>query len=464
MMRRLTRGSDGWLRQVAGNVTARAVAIAALTAATILIARTGGAGAVGSYALLRMLPGLVGVLAVLGLPNAMAFFLAPGRGEHRSVWPTIAMIAASGAAAGTVLWWLLTPVLRHLFFPHDSTALLLLTGLTVASQLVMTLGKTALQGLQQRRTADLAIAAEEVAFLPLFVVGTRVTGHGDATIVWALMGADLLVGLWAWHRVARSEQWTRWGLAGPPHGWWGRPDRRLAKEIASYGTRGQVGGLMTLLNARLDFMLLGAMAGPAVLGTYAVASKYAELLRLPSLALSWTAYPRLAALPPEVAAQRARRIAGPALLGVVAIAVPALLLAGPVTHLLYGDGFDSAIVPAQILVLGMVLSGAAGAATGLLYAQGRPGINSLLLGLGLVVTVVLDLLLIPRHEAIGASIASTSAYLLSDGALVLLLLWSTRTARAPTSTRAAVVVPLTTDTTVAVAPHDAQRRSAGRAS
>ena len=42
-----------------------------------MIARTDGAGAVGSYALLRMLPGLVGVLCVAGLPGALAYFLAP---------------------------------------------------------------------------------------------------------------------------------------------------------------------------------------------------------------------------------------------------------------------------------------------------------------------------------------------------------------------------------------------------
>ena len=36
------------------------------------------------------------------------------------------------------------------------------------------------------------------------------------------------------------------------------------------------------------------MAGPAVLGTYAVASKYAELLRLPGTALTWVFYPQLA--------------------------------------------------------------------------------------------------------------------------------------------------------------------------
>ena len=67
----------GVARSAAANTAARLLAMLGLTAATVVIARTDGAGAVGSYALLRMLPGLVGVLCVAGLPGALAYFLAP---------------------------------------------------------------------------------------------------------------------------------------------------------------------------------------------------------------------------------------------------------------------------------------------------------------------------------------------------------------------------------------------------
>ncbi len=415
-------------RQVARNVSARAVAIVGLTVATIMVARSGGASAVGSYALLRMLPGLVGVLAVAGLPGAMAFFLAPSRRDHPGLWPSIALLSVAGAVLGTVVWAVATPVLQATFFKDDSTVLVAAAGLTISSQLVLTLGKTALQGLQDRHGADLAIAAEEVSFVPVYAVALAVVGPGSAGVLWSLALADLLVGAWAWWRVARALHWRRAGLAQAPYGLWGRPDRVLLRDIASYGMRGQVGGVLTLLNTRLDFAILGAWAGPAVLGSYAVASKYAELLRLPSLALTWISYPRLAQLDPVTAGQRAVAMAKPALAAVGLAAVPVLLLAGPVTRLLYGDGFDSAVLPAQVLVVGMVLSGGAGASSGYLYGLGRPGLNSTVLALGLGVTVLLDLLLIPRHGALGAAVASSTAYLVSDGTLVLLLLWMSRRA------------------------------------
>ena len=102
--------------------------------------------------------------------------------------------------------------------------------------------------------------------------------------------------------------------------------------------------------------------------------------------------------------------------------VPLFLLAGPVLRLLYGAAFDSGVRPAQVLLVGMLLSGASGVASGYLYGRGRPGLNSLGLGLGLVATVALDLALIPPYGALGAAVASSVAYLLGDAVLVLFVL------------------------------------------
>jgi O-antigen/teichoic acid export membrane protein len=177
-----------------------------------------------------------------------------------------------------------------------------------------------------------------------------------------------------------------------------------------------------LLNLRLDFAILGAMAGPAVLGSYAVASKYAELLRLPGTALTWVFYPRLAKLGQSEAAAIARRMVRPTLIGILLAAVPVALLTSPVMRLLYGAAFGPAVVPARVLLAGMLLAGASGVASAYLYGRGTPGLNSIILGIGLVVTVVLDVLLIPAHGAMGAAIASTAAYLSTDALLIGLLL------------------------------------------
>src|SRR5260370_33734488 len=82
----------------------------------------------------------------------------------------------------------------------------------------------------------------------------------------------------------------------------------MAKRIVAFGSRGQLGSLLGLLNLRFDFVFLAAIAGPAVLGIYAVASKYAEILRLVPIAAYWVLYPRFARSDAAVAAASSRRL------------------------------------------------------------------------------------------------------------------------------------------------------------
>jgi O-antigen/teichoic acid export membrane protein len=103
-------------------------------------------------------------------------------------------------------------------------------------------------------------------------------------------------------------------------------------------------------------------------------------------------------------------------------AIPVALLTSPVMRLLYGAAFGPAVAPARVLLAGMLLAGASGVASAYLYGRGTPGLNSIVLGIGLVITVVLDVLLIPTHGAMGAAIASTAAYLSTDAVLIGLLL------------------------------------------
>lgn len=424
------QGRRGFTRTLLANCTARVLAIVGVSLASIMVARVGGPEAVGSYALLRILPGLLGVLCVAGLPGSMSYFLGPAHRRDLGLWPTIMAILGSGALLGLVAWLVLAPTLQRTFFDADTVRVVAVGGAAVATQLVLTVSKTALQGLGDRRGGDVVIAAEELVFLPAYAAVLATGTDGTLAMIAGLVLADLLVAADGWRRVARALGWRRLGLCRAPEGWWGRPRRGLAREIAVFGSKGQLGGMMTLLNLRLDFAILGALAGPAVLGAYAVASKYAEILRLPGTALTWVTYPEFAGMPLATAVARARRLLPPTLLGLVLAAGPLLLLSGPVIRALYGSDFHDAVAPARILVLGMLLGGTAGVASGFLYGRGRPGRNSLALALGLVVTTVLDVLLIPRFGAVGAAYASMTAYLVSDGTLTVMLLRHGRTTRA----------------------------------
>src|SRR6266571_1602989 len=383
------------------NVAARVVALASLSAATVLVARAGGPKLLGELTLLRVLPGLIGVLVGCGLPSAAPFFLAGKDHDKARLRTTVILLTLAGSLAASACWLGLSPVIHRLFFHSWHMGVVIAAAVPVFSQLWVATGKSFLQGEDDMRGANWAIAAEEAVFLPVYL-GLLPVMHGTSLLMTALVGADVLVTLGIAVRLARRG-YTRG---------WGRPDLRLAREICGYGIRGQIGGMLSLVNLRLDVAILGALVGPGTLGVYAVASKYAELLRLPGLAITYVLYPRLAARGREEASRAVVALLPRALMFTVLAALP-LAAAVPLLPYVYGHAFASAMLPACILLFGLIGEGVAGLVSAYLYGVGRPGANSLALGVSVLVTIVLDVTLIPRYHAVGAAAASAVAYLTS---------------------------------------------------
>lgn len=402
-------------RSVADNVGARLIALVAVAGVTVLVARTGGAVDVGLLALLRVLPGLVGVLAAIGLPGSMGFFVGGPERTHPALWTTVVGVMTLGAAAGTLAWFALTPLIHQHLMATTTVGVVAVAGVTVATQLPVAVGKAALQALDDSHAANVVTATEEVAFIPAFLVLYLGGLRGGWLLVLALLLADVVVAWGAWVRIRTHLRSTGQRLVG-------RVDRPLAVRVVRFGARNQVGGIVGLLNLRFDFIVLGAMAGPAAVGVYAVASKYAELLRLPALAVTWVAYPRVARSGAAGVGRRVRRLL-PRLVALGAVTGALLaVLAFPVLPWVYGPEFAAAAWPAAIISLGLVAEPAAGLGSAFLLGTGRPGLNSTLLAVGLVLTLVLDLLLIPRHAAVGAAWASAVAYAVTD-VLLIAVLW-----------------------------------------
>jgi O-antigen/teichoic acid export membrane protein len=406
---------DAWRRLLAGrrnpiaaNLVARLGAIGSLTLASLLVARIAGPAGVGALVLLRVLPWLVGLVLSSGLYGAAPYFLSgPGRAEPR-YRATIAAIAAAAGVAGAVLWIAASPVFGPLLFPQLSAALLVLAGVSVLTQALETAAMACSQGFDDLPGANRLIFLEEFVFVPIFGLLLLAGSEPYLAMVVALLAGDLANAIMGWARLARRGFFTGAG----------RPSPRLAREVAAYGFRAQLGTIALLLNARLDFALVGALIGPASLGIYAVASRYAELLRLPALAMNYVLFPAYARDGGALATERVRATLPRIGWIPAAIAVPMALAAPLVLPLVFGPAFRAAVVPAWVLLVGLAGGGIIGVIGAHLSAVGRPGLYSASLAAGLPVTVVLDLLLIPPFGVTGAAAASAVAYLVTTAVLL----------------------------------------------
>ncbi|MFI6518688.1 lipopolysaccharide biosynthesis protein [Spirillospora sp. NPDC050679] len=397
---------------VAGNMAGRIGALASLGVATVMVARIGGPALVGAFTLVRILPGLVCHLSNAGLPGAAPFFLASREHDQARVRPTLIWMTFGGAAVGGLAWLALSPLIYLLFFKSFGLWVAVAAAAPAFTQGFVSVGKGLLQGTDDLRGASLAIAVEELVFLPVYLV-ILIGWYGPGALITGLVLADVAAAAWIAARLRRRGFFRGWG----------RPDRALARAVASYGMRGQLGQLVDLLNLRLDVAFLGAIAGPSVLGVYTVASKFAELVQLPGLAVNYVLYPDFAKEDEATAAARTRRLILPALAVSALSALPLALVAGAVLPLVFGEAFDGALTPTYILLGGLVTFGVSGLVMAYLYGVGRPGLTSLAQTAGLLVTVGLDLALIPHFGAVGAAVASALSYYTTT---LVLLFWFAR--------------------------------------
>jgi O-antigen/teichoic acid export membrane protein len=194
------------------------------------------------------------------------------------------------------------------------------------------------------------------------------------------------------------------------HAGFGRVDAALGRRAVSFGLKAHVGRLMEVGNYRGDQWMLGAMVGPRELGLYSIAVAWAELLFYLPGVLVLVQRPDLVRATAAEAVRRALRVCrvGFVLSGAAAammIAIAPLLCVG-----VFGERFRGSIDDLRVLSLGAFGIVAFELLRNALTAQRKPMLGSAAVGVAFVLTVALDVLLIPSHGGIGAAIATTVAY------------------------------------------------------
>ena len=93
--------------------------------------------------------------------------------------------------------------------------------------------------------------------------------------------------------------------------------------------------------------------------------------------------------------------------------------------MLYGEAFRPSIMALVWLLPGIVIFSVANVLAAYIAGIGKPRLNLLVSGLSLIVTIGLDIALIPRMNIVGAAIASTLSYSLSALLLIIFFIRET---------------------------------------
>lgn len=380
--------------------TALAIAGAAVTARAL------GVEGKGTLDLALLVPGLMGVFLNAGISVSNVYYAGSKRIDATTLMQSsmvfviffgVLGLAVTGVAG--LFGWL------ESLIPGVPTWMFLLATAGLPFGLFNAYLSAILQGLQRIVLANIANLLQSVSLLVLNLVLVVVLKQGLlgallASLVAAAIGSAILG--------AAARHCT--GTLRP--GW----NSGAMRSMLSFGLRGHVGNVLQFFNYRIDAFILNYLLSPAGVGVYGVSIRFAEALWYLPDAVGFVIFPTSAATESKQMDTFTPRVL---LVTLVVTSVGALVLAmcaRPLIRIIYSEAFIGAYGPMVALLPGVVLLGAAKVLTNEIAGRGYPKYNSMSSGLALVLTVVLDLSLIPQYGVLGAAIASSIAY----GAVFLL--------------------------------------------
>jgi O-antigen/teichoic acid export membrane protein len=165
-----------------------------------------------------------------------------------------------------------------------------------------------------------------------------------------------------------------------------------------------------MIVARADVLLLGALLGTAAAGIYGAAVTLVSLVNLGLVAINSVIAPMISELYVDSQLEKLQRLVTLVALGLSAYTILAavLLLAfGKQILALFGPEFIVAYFPMNILILGRIANAAFGSVGFLLTMTGHERDAMYIFAAASVISVVLNLTLIPSYGLLGAAIATT---------------------------------------------------------
>lgn len=374
-----------------------------------IIARWLGPDGKGAYTLATLMPFMLALFLSGGIGLANVYFAGSQRIDvARLTANTLAYALLATAAAALIVAALILSGALARWMPGVPMQVVILASFWLPLSLLNSLLLNILQGLRRIREVNFANLTQALVTL-------AATGIFVIMLGWGLVGAVVATWLGAAAALAMAVRYLRREGASFRPRW----DAAVLRPTISYGLRGHIGSIFQFLNYRLDTFIVNGFLGTSGVGFYGSAVSLGELLWQFPNAVGFVIFPKSSASRPEEMNRFTPRVLK-LTLGILVLGAVVLALAGPfLIELLYGPAFAPSYPPLLALLPGVVLMGGSKILANEMAGRGYLQYNSICAGLSLVLTIILDLTLIPRFGAVGAAAASSLAY----AAYFVLALW-----------------------------------------
>jgi len=196
-----------------------------------------------------------------------------------------------------------------------------------------------------------------------------------------------------------------------------------ARQLLSQGWIIYLSSIFAVIYMKIDQIMLKWMVGAQEVGVYAVAAQLSEAWYFLPIAVVASFFPKLIKLrdsDSELFNRRLQQLFDFLFLVAIAVALVVTLVAGPVIALLFGSSYQDSASVLTIHIWGGVFIFMRALFSRWILIENALMFSLITQGLGALFNIGLNVLLIPRHGAEGAAMATVISYAIASyGALLL---------------------------------------------
>jgi len=388
---------------------------------SILIARTVGPSGKGNFDLILATSALLGTTLGLSLPPGITYVVAQAKTKLSGFATQLLIVSAVlGLSALAILALLRLVGKGGYFLPTNfGSWIVIAVAVYLWVEVLTRFWAAILVGRQEIAVVNNSEVIGRVSqFVMLFSVAGFLYLMNRQLSVPALLGvsfaANVIINLLIMRALDLKLHFSR--------------DTQSLRAATSFALPCYFSNVAQFLNYRLDVFIVSIFAGAASLGRYTLAVSLAQLLWLMSNSFAAVLLPKVAASNDLGASiQNTSRVTRLALWASIGCGIALGIFASQAIPLFYGEPFRPSVAALWCVLPGIIIFSIVNVLAAHLAGIGKPRLNLMVSGISLLVTIALDLLLIPRFDIIGAAIATTVSYTLSAVLTVFLYMRQTGT-------------------------------------
>ncbi len=368
----------------------------------VIIARVLGPGPKGEIQVSIFLLTVVALIIGMGMERSIIYFLGQGRQTFQKIWANAVSFLLISTFAGYLILIPLVYLIRPIFGNIRFELILLVFAVAPFDRLFsMQLG--VFNGLGKLRKGNLFVLLQSFLLMSLVALMAYQFMPSSEGVLTAYIGSFALI------CIIVFVYWTIGGEVKP----YVRPQADILGRMFIYGGKGQIGNIINVIARRIDLLIMNLFLGQASAGVYSAALNFGDLLLFLPYIISYVIFPHASRREEGqswILTERATRLSFwfSIFLGLF------LALAAPImVPLIFSTDFTGAVRPLLILLPGMVFMASFRIMASGISGIGYPHIFSVCTVMAVAATLTLNLILVPRYQAEGAALASTSAYMLA---------------------------------------------------